>query len=61
MTTKSSCQAISDLSTAGIYADLVFVDTDFIEIRFGPFGMLVVWGAYGRAYHSIILTSLEPE
>lgn len=35
--------------------------TDFIEIRFGPFGMLVVWGDYGKAYYSIILTSLEPE
>jgi hypothetical protein len=35
------------------------MDTDFIEIRFGSFGLLVVWGAYGRPQF-LILTSLEP-
>jgi hypothetical protein len=35
------------------------MDTDFIEICFGPFGLLVVWGPYGR-FQSIVLTSLEP-
>jgi hypothetical protein len=36
------------------------MDTDFIVVSFGGYGMLVVWGPFGR-WHSIILTSLEPE
>jgi hypothetical protein len=46
---------------AELMGGAVMMDTDFIVIGFGSFGMLVVWGPYGRAYHSIILTSLEPE
>jgi len=35
------------------------MDTDYIEIAFGSFGMLIVWGPYGRPQF-LTLTSLEP-
>jgi hypothetical protein len=34
------------------------LDTDFIEISFGGYGLLVVWGPYGR-FQCAIFASLE--
>jgi hypothetical protein len=36
------------------------MDTDFIVVSFGSYGMLVVWGPYGR-FQSFTFTSLEPD
>lgn len=35
-------------------------DTDYIEIRYGRYGMVVAWGPYGQP-HFLCQTSLEPE
>ena len=35
-------------------------NTGYIVVSFGSYGMLVVWGAYGR-FQSFTFNSLEPD